>query len=66
MGQASGSTSGSPYPRKYCDFFHMKGHTRIDCYKLMRYKYSKQKGHLKETCYKLIGYPKNSQKKEES
>ncbi|KAH0657672.1 hypothetical protein KY289_026420 [Solanum tuberosum] len=57
-GQSSGS-GGHQYQKKDCDFYNMKGHTRVDCYKLQKCEHCLQKGHVKETCYKLIGYPKN-------
>ncbi|XP_019256399.1 PREDICTED: uncharacterized protein LOC109234799 [Nicotiana attenuata] len=40
-----------------CDFCHLKGHTRNECYKLMRCEFCNKTGHLKENCYKIIGYP---------
>ncbi|XP_070026666.1 uncharacterized protein [Nicotiana sylvestris] len=40
-----------------CDFCHLKGHTKEECYKLMKCDYCNRKGHLKANCYKLIGYP---------
>ncbi|XP_019229795.1 PREDICTED: uncharacterized protein LOC109210784 [Nicotiana attenuata] len=40
-----------------CDYCNMKGHTRDNCYKLLRCEYCNMKGHLKTNCYKLNGYP---------
>ncbi|XP_019232805.1 PREDICTED: uncharacterized protein LOC109213460 [Nicotiana attenuata] len=40
-----------------CDFCHLKGHTKEECYKLMMCDYCNRKGHLRANCYKLIGYP---------
>ncbi|XP_070017608.1 uncharacterized protein [Nicotiana sylvestris] len=40
-----------------CDFCHLKGHTKEECYKLMKCDYCNRKGHLKANCYKPIGYP---------
>lgn len=36
--------------------FHVRGHSRDNCFKLMRCDYCNLKGHLKENYYKLIGY----------
>ncbi|XP_075111764.1 uncharacterized protein LOC142181950 [Nicotiana tabacum] len=33
------------------------GHTKEECYKLMKCDYCNKKGHLKANCYKLIVYP---------
>ncbi|OIT30306.1 hypothetical protein A4A49_25437 [Nicotiana attenuata] len=52
--------SGSKSKRNYnlvCDFCHLKGHTRDQCYKLMKCEYCNKIGHLKESCYKIVGYP---------
>lgn len=35
----------------------MKGHTKTECFKLMKCDYCQKKGHLKENCYKLNGFP---------
>ncbi|XP_019257850.1 PREDICTED: uncharacterized protein LOC109236082 [Nicotiana attenuata] len=40
-----------------CDYCNMKGHTKDNCYKLLRCEYCNMKGHLKTNCYKLNGYP---------
>ncbi|XP_019234774.1 PREDICTED: uncharacterized protein LOC109215209 [Nicotiana attenuata] len=40
-----------------CDFCHLKGHTRKDCYKLMKCDFCNETGHLKDKCYKIVGYP---------
>lgn len=37
----------------------MKGHTRADCYKLLKCERCLQKEHVKVTFYKLIGYLEN-------
>ena len=39
------------HQKKYCDFFNMKGHTKADCYKLMKCEHYLHKEHVKETCY---------------
>ncbi|XP_049387744.1 uncharacterized protein LOC125852054 [Solanum stenotomum] len=41
----------------YCDYYHMRGHTREQCFKLKFCDHCKSRGHLRETCYQLIGYP---------
>uniref|UniRef100_A0A0V0I6E1 Putative ovule protein n=1 Tax=Solanum chacoense TaxID=4108 RepID=A0A0V0I6E1_SOLCH len=41
----------------YCDYCHMRGHTREQCFKLKFCDHCKSRGHLRETCYQLIGYP---------
>ena len=41
--QSSG-LGGHQYQKKYCDFCNMKGHTRGDCYKLMKCEHCLQKG----------------------
>lgn len=40
-----------------CDFCHMKGHSREDCFKLMKCDHCGKTGHLIGKCYQLIGYP---------
>ncbi|XP_075112682.1 uncharacterized protein LOC142182332 [Nicotiana tabacum] len=40
-----------------CDFCHLKGHTKEECYKLIKCDYCNKKGHLRANYYKLIGYP---------
>ncbi|KAH0714925.1 hypothetical protein KY284_007830 [Solanum tuberosum] len=44
-------------PKASCDFFHMKGHLKIDCLKLLKCDFFHKTEHLKANCYKLIGYP---------
>ncbi|KAH0637183.1 hypothetical protein KY289_037098 [Solanum tuberosum] len=41
----------------YCDYCHMQGHTREQCFKLKFCDHCKSRGHLRETCYQLIRYP---------
>ncbi|KAH0640304.1 hypothetical protein KY285_036890 [Solanum tuberosum] len=41
----------------YCDYCHMRGHTREQCFKLKFCDHCKFRGHLRETCHQLIGYP---------
>lgn len=60
----TGHKSRKSYPVE-CDFFHMKGHTKDTCFKLVKCEFCNQKGHLKENCYKIIGYPLDFQVKEE-
>jgi len=40
-----------------CDFCHMKGHVREDCFKLMKCDHCGKTGHIIGKCYQLIGYP---------
>ncbi|KAH0737540.1 hypothetical protein KY290_036245 [Solanum tuberosum] len=40
-----------------CDFCHMKGHVREDCFKLMKCDHCGKTGHLIGKCYQLVGYP---------
>jgi len=44
-------------PNAYCDHCHMKGHLKVDCFKLMKCDHCHNTGHLKSNCYQLIGYP---------
>ncbi|XP_070008316.1 uncharacterized protein [Nicotiana sylvestris] len=46
-----------------CEFCHLKGHTKIECYKLMKYEFCNKTGHRKENCYKIVGYPTNSSRR---
>ncbi|XP_070001964.1 uncharacterized protein LOC142166113 [Nicotiana tabacum] len=46
-----------------CDFCHLKGHTRNECYKLIKCEFCNKTGHLKENCYKIIGYPSDFKQK---
>ncbi|XP_075080118.1 uncharacterized protein LOC142165469 [Nicotiana tabacum] len=48
-----------------CDFCHLKGHTKEECYKLMKCDYCNKKGHLRTNYYKLIGYPTDFKPKNE-
>ncbi|XP_075096212.1 uncharacterized protein LOC142174332 [Nicotiana tabacum] len=52
--------SGNKQRRNYsleCDFCHLKGHTRKDCYKLMKCEFCNKTGQLKDKCHKIVGYP---------
>ncbi|XP_070015500.1 uncharacterized protein [Nicotiana sylvestris] len=49
-----------------CDFCHLKGHTRNECYKLMKCEFCNKTGHLKENCYKIIGYPSDFKQKKKA
>lgn len=40
-----------------CDFCHVKGHVREDCFKLMKCDHCGKTGYLIGKCYQLIGYP---------
>lgn len=40
-----------------CDYCHLKGHTKDQCYKLMKYDFCNKPGHVREACYKIVGYP---------
>ncbi|KAH0675256.1 hypothetical protein KY285_023057 [Solanum tuberosum] len=40
-----------------CEFCHVKGHNKTQCFKLMKCSHCQLAGHLKENCYRLIGYP---------
>ncbi|KAG5601458.1 hypothetical protein H5410_032828 [Solanum commersonii] len=56
----TGSTSRhkKPFnPNAYCDHCHMKGHLKVDYFKLMKCDHCHNTGHLKSNCYQLIGYP---------
>lgn len=41
----------------YCDYCHMKGHSKDQCYKLKCCDHCKSRGYVKGNCYQLIGYP---------
>ncbi|XP_070002934.1 uncharacterized protein [Nicotiana sylvestris] len=49
-----------------CDFCHMKGHTRNECYKLMRCEFCNKTRHLKENCYKIISYHSDFKQKKKA
>ncbi|XP_049397518.1 uncharacterized protein LOC125861709 isoform X2 [Solanum stenotomum] len=50
----------------YCDYCHMRGHTREQCFKLKFCDHCKSRGHLRETCYQLIGYPADFKSKKKA
>ncbi|KAG5608983.1 hypothetical protein H5410_020264 [Solanum commersonii] len=41
----------------FCDFCHLRGHTKADCNKLKKCDHCHLTGHVKGNCYRLIGYP---------
>lgn len=41
----------------YCEFCHMKGHLRVDCYKLVKCDSFHKTGHVMDDYYRLHGYP---------
>ncbi|XP_016491497.1 uncharacterized protein LOC107811135 isoform X1 [Nicotiana tabacum] len=53
----SGQRQGKKNYNLECDYCHTRGHSRENCFKLMKCDFCNMKGHLKENCYKIIGYP---------
>ncbi|XP_019263436.1 PREDICTED: uncharacterized protein LOC109241171 [Nicotiana attenuata] len=49
-----------------CEFCHLKGHTKIECYKLMKCEFCNKTGHRKENCYKIVGYPTDFKQKKKA
>ncbi|XP_019251045.1 PREDICTED: uncharacterized protein LOC109229959 [Nicotiana attenuata] len=49
-----------------CEFCHLKGHTKNECYKLMKCEFCNKTGHRKENCYKIVGYPFNFKQKKKA
>ncbi|XP_015068864.1 uncharacterized protein LOC107013473 [Solanum pennellii] len=54
---SKGSGSKKKNWNSVCDFCHVKGHVREDCFKLMKCDHCGKTGHLIGKCYQLIGYP---------
>lgn len=40
-----------------CNYCHLKGHTKSQCYKLIKCDFYNKSRHVRETCYKIMGYP---------
>lgn len=54
---SKGSGSKKKNWNSVCDFCHVKGHVREDCFKLMKCDHCGKTGYLIGKCYQLIGYP---------
>lgn len=53
-------STGSKSNKNYgivCEFFHLRGHTKSQCFKLHKCSHCHLNGHMKENCNKLVGYP---------
>ncbi|XP_075091913.1 uncharacterized protein LOC142172054 [Nicotiana tabacum] len=53
----SGQRLGNKNYNLECDYCHTRGHSKDNCFKLMKCDFCNMKVHLKENCYKIIRYP---------